>query len=171
MTNEAVTLEEKDETVTAELSEYELTHGKPIPNYNHAAIQGELLFALKSQYRQEYSVLPEFTVKFGDKKYTPDISIYEKRSVDYQAVIKDFSEAPLTVIEIMSPSQTMETFDEKFDAYFAAGVKSCWFVQSYFETIFVLLPNHNVSVFHANTLTDPTNGISLDLAQVFGTNP
>jgi Uma2 family endonuclease len=158
-------------TAIVELSEYERSHGKPAPDYRHSVVQGELLFALNNTYRKHYSALSELTIRFGDKKYTPDISIYAKRGVDYQHVVKDFAEPPLTAIEIMSPSQTMETFEEKFDAYFAAGVKSCWFVQSYFETIFVLLPNRNVSVFHANTLTDPTKGISLDLTQVFGTNP
>lgn len=35
------------------------------------------------------------------------------------------------------------------------------------RVVFVLLPGDEELVFHNNTLTDPTNGISIDLKKVF----
>jgi Uma2 family endonuclease len=130
----------------------------------------KLIFVLKSNYRQIFSVFSELTLKF-EKHYTPDIAIYPKRTVDYRQLIKDFAVPPLTVIEILSLSQTMESFEEKFETYFAKRVRSCWFVQPYFETIFLLLPDKNISVFHQNLLTDPATGITIDLLSLFSQNP
>jgi Uma2 family endonuclease len=45
------------------------------------------------------------------------------------------TDPPLTVVEILSPNQGMEELISKADAYFEAGVKSCWIVQPLLEAI------------------------------------
>jgi Uma2 family endonuclease len=77
------------------------------------------------------------------------------------------SDVPLTVIKIISPSQTDTQLTAKSVDYFAAGVRSYWLAQPVLRTIFVLLPDGSELVFHNDVLTDPTNGISVDLKQVF----
>ncbi len=157
------------DVITSEnpVSSYEAERGKPMPSYNHSAVQSNLTGLLWAKYRQEYSSLSELSLKLNGESYTPDICIYSKRKPSWQQDIKNMTEPPLTAIEILSPSQGIETFQTKFAAYFAAGVKSCWFVQPFVETIFILTPDGNIAVFHEGTLTDPTNGITLDMQEIF----
>lgn len=77
------------------------------------------------------------------------------------------TEAPLTAIEILSPGQGFEVYESRFAVYFTAGVKSCWFVQPFLKTIFVLTPNGQIAVFHEEMLTDPATGITLDTKEIF----
>ena len=74
---------------------------------------------------------------------------------------------PLTVIEIMSPSQTVTELSAKAKLFFAGGVQSYWLLVPAFRTVTLLQPNADELVFHNDLLTDPTNGISIDLKKVF----
>lgn len=156
------------DVITSEnpVSSYETERGKPIPSYNHSAVQINLVMAF-AKYRDQYSFFSELSLKLNGESYTPDICIYSKRKPSWQQDIKNMTEPPLTAIEILSPSQGIETFQTKFAAYFAAGVKSCWFVQPFVETIFILTLDGNIAVFHEGTLTDPTNGIMLEMQEIF----
>ncbi|WP_460907764.1 Uma2 family endonuclease [Spirosoma areae] len=77
------------------------------------------------------------------------------------------TELPLTAMEILSPTQSVEELVAKFDVYFGAGVHSDWLVQPSLQTIFLLTPDQKISVFHDASLIDPTNGIELNLSDVF----
>lgn len=150
------------------LSEYELERGKPMPSKNHSLLQSLIGSAILFKYKDQYSVLSELSLQFGSKPFTPDLCIYPKMTPDwFQDEIK-VTEPPLTAIEILSPTQGAENFSDKFNAYFAAGVQSCWFVQPMMQTIFVISPDKKISVFHDDTLTDSANGIFLDLKEIFG---
>lgn len=97
----------------------------------------------------------------------PDLSIFpaEASTWQYDKVKED--DVPLTVIEIISPSQTDTELTEKAADYFAAGTKSYWLVQPLFRTVVILQPNADELVFHNEPLADPTNGISIDLRAIF----
>jgi len=97
----------------------------------------------------------------------PDLCVYPKKIYNGFQDHKKATEPPFTAIEILSLTQTIDKLGEKFEAYFAAGVKSCWLVQPMLDTICVITPDKNVSVFHKNTLTDPATGITVDLNDVF----
>ncbi len=99
--------------------------------------------------------------------YVPDLCLFPAEPSNWREDEVKVSDVPLTVIEIISPSQTDTELTEKSKAYFAAGVKSYWLVQPVLRTIFVLLPTGDEIVFHNNLLIDPTNGISIDLREVF----
>ena len=74
---------------------------------------------------------------------------------------------PLTVIEIMSPSQTVTELTRKAQLFFTVGVACHWLVQPTFRSVVTLQPNADELVFHNDILTDPTNDISIDLKKVF----
>lgn len=148
------------------ISSYEAERGKPMPSYNHAAVQVSLAMAF-AKYRHEYSFLSELSLKLNGESFTPDICIYSKREPNWLHDTKSMTEPPLTAIEILSPSQGIETFGTKFAAYFAAGVKSCWLVQPFGKTIFIFTPDEQIAVFHEEVLTDPTTGITLDTKEIF----
>ncbi len=157
-----------------QLSDYELERGKPMPTLNHSALQGDLLFALKLAYRQQYSFFPELNLTMPTRPDTvPDIAIYPELTVDYLHDISSMTEMPLTVIEIISPSprnagRSNGEILAKFERYFLAGVQSCWLVIPDFQAISVYSAIGIYQFFKADqTLTDPVTGIEFALSDVF----
>jgi Uma2 family endonuclease len=147
-------------------SSYEAERGKPLPDLLHAVAQSNLIGGLGG-YRQQYSILSELSLVLNGQPFCPDLCIYPKRKHDWQQDIEYLTEAPLTAIEILSPSQGFEVYKSRFAAYFTAGVKSCWFVQPFLKTIFVLTPDGQTAIFHQETLTDSATGITLDTGEIF----
>ena len=103
----------------------------------------------------------------GTRPMVPDVCVYPKKVYNGFEDQRKVTEPPLIAIEILSPSQGSDQLTEKFEAYFVAGVQSCWFVQPVVDAIFVITPDKNISVFHKEVLTDPATGITLDLNDVF----
>jgi Uma2 family endonuclease len=153
-------------TRTNPSSAYEAERGKPLPDLHHAVAQSNLIGVLGG-YRQQYSVLSELSLVLNGRPFCPDRCIYPKRKHNWQQDVEYLTEAPLTAIEILSPSLGFEVYESRFAAYFAAGVKSCWFVQPFLKTIFVLTLNWKITVFHQQTLTDSATGIALDTGEIF----
>ncbi len=159
------TIEQPTEEII--LSKYERERGKPRPSFNHSKLQARLSQQLLNQYEDQYDVLSELSLEVPNPLYVPDLCLFPAEPSNWREDEVKVSEVPLTVIEIISPSQTDTELTEKSKAYFAAGVNSYWLVQPVLRTIFVLLPTGDELVFHNNLLTDPTNGISIDLKKVF----
>jgi Uma2 family endonuclease len=157
------------EAIIEQVSDYELQRGKPMPTLNHSIIQGNLTFVLKLHYRDQYSVLPEINLTMPTRPDTvPDIAIYPKMQTDFLHDISSMTEMPLTVIEIVSPSQSDADIIAKFERYFAAGVQSCWLVMPVFKAISVYSSLAQYKFFTDDTtLNDPTTGIELALNEVF----
>ena len=150
------------------LSDYQLERGKPIPSTLHALIQGNLVFALKSLYPEKYRILPEVSLSIGDQPTVPDVVIYPWFEIDWlQDVIKR-QDPPLTTIEILSPTQALDTLVEKTQQYFAMGVQSCWIVLPSLKAIAVYHQPQRYTFFsEADTLQDPHTQVTLPLADIF----
>ena len=157
------------EAVIEEISDYERERGKPMPTYNHSIVQGNLLFLLKASYRKSHTILPEINVTMPERPdNVPDIALYPKLPVDFLHDIPSMTTMPLTVVEIISPSQSNDDILAKFERYFAAGVTSCWLVIPSFKAISVYSAPGTYQFFmHDSTLIDPATGIELPLAEVF----
>jgi Uma2 family endonuclease len=149
------------------LSDYEKERGKPMPSKNHGLIQSSLIFILSLNFRKDFSFPTELTIQLDGKDYVPDICIYPKMQFNGRQDEIRMTDLPLTAIEIISPTQGQEDIMKKFEAYFSNGIKSCWFVQTFNDSISVFLPDNQVLVFHNEILTDPTNQIAIDLKEVF----
>jgi Uma2 family endonuclease len=107
-----------------------------MPSLNHSVTQSRLIVELSILYRKTYTFLSELSLAMTGKPDTvPDICTYLKMQVDFLHDRTSLAQMPLTVIEIISPSQTSETILAKFERYFQAGVKSCWLVMPVFKTI------------------------------------
>ena len=75
---------------------------------------------------------------------------------------------PITTIEILSPSQTIEELQDKvWDIYFPAGVRSAWIVVPEMKVIQLILPEGEPQIFYKNLLHDPVTGIELSLEDIF----
>ncbi len=148
-------------------SAYELERGKPMPSKNHGKIQARISQQLLNAYEDQFDVISELSLEAPNPPYVPDVCIFSAETSNWREDEVKVSEVPLTVIEIVSPSQTDTELTAKAKGYFAAGTRSYWLVQPVLRTIFILLPNGTELVFHNDILTDPTNGISVDLKKVF----
>ncbi len=84
------------ETQTIELfSDYELERGKPVPDTIHAAIQSNLGFELKLNYRDTYRTLSELSLATIPDGTTPDLAIYPAFTLDYKHRKAKRTDAPL----------------------------------------------------------------------------
>ncbi|MCY7358543.1 MAG: Uma2 family endonuclease [Rudanella sp.] len=157
------------EALIEQLSEYELERGKPMPTLNHAYVQTNLLAELKLRYRKTHTVLSELNITMPERPDTvPDIAIYPKLQIDFFNDITSMTEMPLTIIEIVSPSQSDAEIIAKFKRYFAAGIGSCWLVMPSFQAVSVYSAFGKYRFFSENeTLTDSNTGIQLALADIF----
>ncbi len=147
-------------------SDYEADRRKPMPNKNHAFIQTNLTGILYS-YRKQYRIATEIRIEMNGLDYTPDICVYPLIPFDSRHDEIRMTELPLTAVEILSPTQSVEELVAKFEVYFGAGVRSGWLVQPALKTIFLLNPDNKIAVFHDEPLLDSTTGIELNLGDVF----
>jgi Uma2 family endonuclease len=160
-------LRENVENEMVELSDYELERNKPMPNRIHGTIQSKINFLLMSAYADKFSFPNELSLD-SIPPSTPDICIYPQKELDIKAVMAKEKEVPLTTIEIMSPSQSVnEMMHKAWDIYFPLGVKSAWIVLPEFKAIQVVLPNDEKHYFDSGTLTDPATGIQISIEKVF----
>lgn len=154
------------------LTDYEIepqrrTGGKPRPSKNHSKLQIRLEAELFIQYAEQYDIRSEQLLGAPNPPFVLDLSIFPAEASNWlQDEVKEKA-VPLTVIEIVSPSQADTELTGKAKDYSAAGTKSYWLVQPLFRTVVVLQPNADELVFHNDLLTEPTNGISIDLKKVF----
>ena len=157
------------ETVIEQLSDYERERGKPMPTLNHAYVQTNLLVGLNAKYRQTHTFLSELNLTMPERPdAVPDIAIYPKLEIDFLNDVTSMIEMPLTVIEIISPSQSHDEILAKFKRYFEAGVRSCWLVMPSFQAISVYSAFGIYRFFSENdTLTDAVTGIELTLSDIF----
>ncbi len=164
----------KEETIVEQpvvdvepLSDYEIERGKPMPNRIHGTIQSKINRLLGNGYDGRYQFPNELSLATTPPT-TPDICIYPKKKLDVRAVEAKETEMPITTIEILSPSQTIDELQDKvWDIYFPAGVRSAWIVVPELKVIQLLLPEGEPRVFHKNTLSDPATGIEMDVDAVF----
>ena len=149
----------------AELSEYEVERGKPMPSKNHAIIQSRLLVALSNKYNQQYDFLSEISLE--KPRLVPDIGIFPPIDFDPLHDETKFNQVPVGVIEIISPSQTQEELVEKAGQYFAAGVQSYWLVNPIFRIVHVMHSSDEYKNFIEGTLADNKLTISLEMSEIF----
>lgn len=147
---------------------YELERNKPMPSKNHGKIQANILFGLMSKYRNEYSFISELSLELGNWLCTPDISFYPPAPLDVMNDEIRMTIPPLGVIEILSPTQSLNELTDKAYSYFANGVKSCWLVLPTLKTIYVFSGPNQYEAFVQNELViDKVLSMELQLTEVF----
>ncbi len=149
-------------------TDYETERNKPMPNRIHGTIQTEISFLLKSKYGEKYDFPSEVTLATTPAS-TPDICIFTKRELDWTTIEAKEQEAPITTIEIISPSQSLTEMAQKiYQTYFPIGVKSAWIVMPPpFKAIYILNPDGSNHFFDHGTLTDEVTGVQLEIEKVF----
>lgn len=155
------------EVETTYKSDYEIERNKPMPNLIHGAIQAALISYLRAHYGSQYLFVSEVSLATTPSS-TPDICIFPKRKLDIRTVTAKETEVPITTVEILSPSQSInELMHKAWDVYFPMGVQSAWIVIPEFKAIQVVLPNDEKHYFDTGSLTDPATGIQVSIEKVF----
>ena len=81
------------------------------------------------------------------------------------------TDMPVLAIEILSPKQGIYDIKQKFQAYFALGIPSCWLVQPEIEAVTVYSAIDQFKLFdrsHGDTeIVDTVLGIHLSLEKIF----
>ena len=153
---------------TINVSDYELERGKPMPNLIHGIIQANLVFELKVKYRTEYHIASEVSLATLPDGTAPDVVVYPNFKLNYESEPAKRTDAPLTCIEIQSPSQSNEEMVAKTHIYFQFGAKSCWVVLPSLRAVMVFdRPGHYAFFYEDDTLRDPVMGFELPLTSIF----
>ena len=153
-------------TVVAEkLSTYQEERGKPMPSVNHGAVQTNL--TLEFGKNSDFRIFNELTLSINGKPYTPDLSVYPRKPLDFRHDVSRCTEPPLMVVEILSPQQPVQDVMDKLDVYFAFGVKSVWVVSPPMRSIQIVTADGREAVLNSGTATDPATSLTANLAAVF----
>lgn len=155
-------------TTSLALSEYEIERGKPMPDKNHAFVQGNFLIQLFLKYSSKFKVLPEINLDLPIRERVPDLAIFPPMAfVPDQNEIR-MREVPLGVIEILSAKQDLAELMIKCSEYFNAGVKSYWLALPALRTVYVFYSPNEYEIFSGNDIMKDKNlGIELELAEIF----
>lgn len=167
MHTENVFVAEQSAAIATAKSDYESERNKPMPNRIHGAVQSALIIQLDRRYDDRYQWISELNLDTHPPS-TPDLCIYPQKPLSVKTVAAKESEPPLTTIEILSPSQSLnELMHKAWDLYFPMGVQSAWIVVPELKGIHIMLPNDETLYFGSGLLTDPATGIQIEVEKVF----
>lgn len=151
-----------------ETSRYEIERGKPMPSKIHSFIQNNLIFQLNLNYRDKLQIFSELSLDLMSWESVPDICMYPKMQINTSQDIISMKEAPLGVIEILSPTQIFNDLLIKINRYFDAGVTSCWLVLPGVDNIYVFSTPTDYRIYKSNEiLQDEQLQIHLTLKEIF----
>lgn len=144
-------------------------------SYNHSLVQGNLAYLLRKQ--SNYSVFIELSLDMSrlDKsqfleikdELKPDVCLYPQRPV-LDLDLLTVSEMPLVAIEVISPRQGALGLVQKFQAYFALGIPSCWLVDPITRVVRVYHPNGSPKTFASDDVIDTIANLQIPVAEIFG---
>ena len=146
--------------------DYERERGKPMPSFNHYYVQSQLQIALHAACRDRYFVGGELSLA-TEPSTTPDISICNFRHPDWLHDEIRAADPPITVVEILSPSQSVNEIIPKIETYFRFGIKSVWLVQPPLKQVAVFTPELDPQIFIQGDIIDPTLDVKVALNAIF----
>lgn len=156
------------DTLVKAISDYETERGKPMPSFNHSAIQLNAGIALASRYRAKYRFTSETCLELEGWSSTPDVLIFPPTLLNLKADKIRVKESPLGIIEILSPTQSLNDLVDKADQYFEYGVKSCWIIIPSMGGVAIYSAPGKYTFFNENDLArDQVLGIEVPVAELF----
>jgi Uma2 family endonuclease len=163
------------------ITEFENEEYQEMGSLNHSVIQARLAGSFFNDDKFTPAVelsldisqldLNQFAIKAKDE-LKPDVCLYESHlGLSKPDDILRMSKMPLLTIEILSPKQTIDDILNKFKAYFALNVQSCWLVIPILESITVYSQRiDNFKLFEAKGDTEVIDeglDIRLPLQNIF----
>ncbi|MEG4029538.1 MULTISPECIES: Uma2 family endonuclease [unclassified Microcoleus] len=139
----------------------EFVDGEAVPKVSpkifHSSLQGALCCLIRVWCKGRGRVLPEWAIllKRQDKDWVP---VPDLTYISYARLAKSWRQneacpaIPELVIEIISPGQTMQEFEDKAKDYLAAGVPRVWVIDPEAILIRSFLTDGSSQVYTDNTL-------------------
>ena len=143
-------------------------------SYNHSLVQGNLAHVIRKYSNLSAFIELSLDTSSLDKsqfpaiknELIPDVCAYPRSSiVDLDILV--MSEMPELVIEVVSPRQGAHGIVQKFQAYFALGVRSCWLVDPTIAAVRVYHNNSNSQTFSSGDLVDDVIKIKIPIVEIF----
>lgn len=140
-----------------------------MPSLYHSVVQSNLAALFYIGYGTHYRALTQPTLLLNEWESEPDLAIFPKRTLNWLLDEIRITEAPLSIIEIISPIQGTQEIKEKFVKYFATGIKSCWLVNPLTETIQIFTADWKSKLFSAESIAiqDSSIDVSIEFQKVF----
>ena len=139
-----------------------------MPSKLHSILTQRLMYFFLLNFKNHFEVLPELTLDTPGEKTTPDIAICEIEPIDFTQDEIKRKTPPLATIEILSPTQVLQTLLDKTNDYFSFGVKSCWVVLPTLKTIYVFSAPHQFEVYsHGDVLEDANLQVKMPIDLIF----
>jgi Uma2 family endonuclease len=135
------------------------------PSRNHSYFQLNTGYSLKKQ--NKFSVFSELSLLIDGKEYVPDIAVYLPMKISKSKDILKMTEMPLLVVEVMSPTQGTQEVLDKFEIYFAAGIKSCWLLEPAIGAVTVYENLENFKTFVEGIIIDKVIDIKIPIQEIF----
>lgn len=152
----------------AELSDYEIEREKPMPSFNHGSIQLNTAIALGSRYRATFRFTSETSLDLEGWPSTPDILIFPPVKINLKLDRIKVTDPPLGVIEILSPTQSLNDLVDKADRYFEHGVQSCWIIIPSLGGVAIYSEPGKYAFFNENDIAqDRVLGLEVPVAELF----
>lgn len=146
--------------------DYEQERGKPMPSFNHYYVQSQLHIALHAACGDRFFVGGELSLA-TEPSTTPDISICNFRNPDWLHDEIRAGDPPIAVVEILSPSQSVNEIIPKIETYFEFGIKSVWLVQPPLKQVAVFTPELEPQIFIQGDIIDPILDVKVALEEIF----
>jgi len=113
---------------------------KEMASAKHSGIGTRLIIKLgifleSNPIGRVYGADATFTIGKNDR--IPDVSFVSKEKITDGEPLKKWAFAPDLAVEVISPTDIFLEVAEKTQAYFDAGVKQVWLIDSKFETVTV----------------------------------
>ena len=135
---------------------------------NHSLLIGRITSLLSAAYGERYEILPELEFELSAGRLKPDVAILPRLTYDWEVDIIRFPDPPITAIEIISPTQSLDGLVAKIrQLYFPSGVQSAWLVMAAARSILLYLPGQPAVIVSAGTLRDPACQVELEMAALF----
>ncbi len=156
------------DTLVTSFIDYETERGKPMPSFNHSAIQVNAVMALASRYRTKYRFTSETSLELEGWGSTPDVLIFPPTPLNLKADKIRVKESPLGIIEILSPTQSLNDLVDKADLYFENGVNSCWIIIPSMGGVAVYSAPGKYTFFNENDIArDQVLGLEVPVSELF----
>lgn len=139
---------------------YELVNGRAIPKvspkYFQSSLQGAFYLLIKAWCKAKGRIRPEWSVKLmrngRDWVPVPDLTYVSYDRLPKSWRCNEACPVPCDLaIEIISPGQTMEDFEQKAEDYFNAGVSRVWVVDPEAISITAFFPDSTRHFYTGDT--------------------
>lgn len=134
---------------------------------NHSRLIHRLGVALLP-YEDRYDIMPELEFELTAGRLKPDVALVTKQPYDWELDLVRYPDPPVTAIEIISPTQSMDGLVAKIrSGYFSSGVQSAWLILPTTRTVNLYLPGQPVQVVTSGLLRDPVSQVEINLDWLF----